>query len=161
MITGDKNLLAEKLNTLQEVYAKPKISGAAFLIWWDTLKEFDHNDVFTVLGYWANSNSRPPLPNDVWKVCNEKRTEAVELKAAREAASNRAILPFDFRPNAYGREMIKECLRLASNQRKPEGRQGWANKIIGMVECGDHVPYLTEQMARKRIAEVQPVEVDL
>ena len=153
MITGDKNLLAEKINTLQEVYSKPKISGAAFLVWWETLKEFDHNDVFTVLGYWANSNAKPPLPNDVWKVCNEKRTASIEQKAAVEAASNRAILPHDFRPNSHGKAMIKECLKLASAQRKPEGRQGWAHKIMDMIERGDNVPYITEQIARKRLAE--------
>lgn len=153
MHSNDKNLLAEKLNTLQEVYGKPKITVPAFQVWWETLKEFDHNDVFTVLGYWAANNSKPPLPNDVWKVCNEKRTEAIEAKAARERASNRAEIPFDFKPNEYGRKMLRSCFDILGNKREPEGRYEWARNIVGMDAKGEPVPYITLKLASDRLKE--------
>lgn len=154
MHANDKNLLAEKLNTLQDVYGKQKITVPAFQVWWETLKEFDHNDVFTVLGYWAAGNSRPPLPNDVWKMCNEKRTEAIEAKAVRERASNRAALPFDFKPNEYGRKMLRACFEILSKKREPEGRYEWARKIVDMDARGAHVPYITIKLAQERLKEV-------
>ena len=94
-----------------------------------------------------------PTPKAVWDKLNSKRTETLEQKHAREEASNRANLPFEFRPNTHGRAMLKECLKLASTPRKPEGRYRWAEKIMRMVENGEHVPYLTQQIAEKRLAE--------
>ena len=149
------------LTGLADLYGKPVPTTAALQHWWETIKEFDYNDVMGCLGYWAKESNTMPTPKAVWDKLNSKRTESIEERAARERASNRATLPHDFRPTSHGRAMIKECLRIISQPRIKEGRQGWANKIIGMVERGEHVPYLTEQMARKRIAEVQPVEVDL
>lgn len=150
---NDKTLLAEKLNTLQEVYGKPKITVPAFQVWWETLREFDHSDVFTVLGYWPTCNSKPPLPADVWKVCNEKRTESLEAKAARERASNRATIPHDFRPTEYGRRMLKECFAIMAKKRRPEGRREWAEKILRQYDDGERVPFITMKLAMDRIAE--------
>lgn len=155
MRSEDKTLLADKINSLQDVYGKQKITAAAFLIWWETLKEFDHNDVFTCLGYWAANNSRPPLPNDVWKACNEKRTEAIEVKAARERASNRAPIPHDFHPTEYGRMILKACYEILGRKREPEGRHEWARKIIDMDAGGQYVPFITLKIARDRMKEVE------
>lgn len=153
MLPNDKALLAERLNILQEVYGKPRITAQAFLVWWEILREYDHNDVFTVLGYWAANNAKPPLPNDVWKMCNEKRTAAIEEKAARERASNRAVLPHDFRPTEYGRRMLRECLAILARKRQPEGRYEWAEKIMRMRDAGENVPFYTVQLAATRLAE--------
>jgi hypothetical protein len=38
-------------------------------------------------------------------------------------------------------------------KKKPEGRYGWAEKIMKMVEDGENVPYLTRKIAQDRLAE--------
>lgn len=143
------------LTGLADLYGKPAPTTAALLHWWETIKEFDYTNVMECLGYWAKESNSMPTPKAVWDKLNAKRTETIEQKAAREAASNRAILPYDFRPNTNGREMIKECLKLASTQRKPEGRYEWARKIMRMIDEGEHVPYLTQQIAQKRLDELR------
>lgn len=158
MLTNDRPKLIDAINALHDLYGKPKLSAGAAQIWWDTVKEFDHNDIFTILGYWAQRHGKQPMPADVWRDANDMRTESIEQKAARERASNRSTLPHDFRPTQQGRAMIKECLRIVSQPRKPEGRQGWAHKIMDMIERGENVPYYTEQQARKRLAESHAAE---
>lgn len=154
MQSEDKSLLADKLNALQDVYGKPPITAKAFVIWWETLREFSHVDVFTILGYWAVNNSKPPLPNDVWKQCNEKRTDALENKARHERESNRLPVSKDFKPTEYGRKMLKECLRILSKKRDSEGRHGWARKIMSMQKDGANLHYFTVSKAMSRLKEI-------
>jgi len=141
------------LNGLADLYGKPQATQAAQVHWWETIKEFDYNDVMGCLGYWAKESNAMPTPKAVWDKLNSKRTESIEEKAAMERASNRASIPFDFKPTEHGRMMIKECLAIVSNPRKPEGRYGWAEKIMKMVENGENVPYLTRKIAQDRLAE--------
>jgi len=147
------------LSGLAELYGKPAPTTAALLHWWETIKEFDYTDVMGCLGYWAKESNTMPTPKAVWDKLNSKRTESIEERAARERASNRAIIPHDFRPTPQGRRMIQECLRIVSQPRRKEGRQGWANKIMQMVDDGERVPYLTQQIAQRRLAEVRAEEV--
>jgi hypothetical protein len=144
---------------LADLYGKPHPTAAAAIHWWETLKEFDYNDVMGCLGYWAKESTVMPSPKAVWDKLNSKRTESIEERAARERASNRAMIPHDFRPTPQGRRMIQECLRIVSQPRRKEGRQGWANKIMQMVDDGERVPYLTQQIAQRRLAEVRSEEV--
>ena len=147
------NEVTASLAGLADVYGKPHPTKAALVHWWETLKEYDYNEVMGLLGYWAKESGKMPTPKDAWDRLNARRTENIEERAARERASNSATLPHDFRPTPQGRAMIKECLRIVSQPRKPEGRQGWAHKFIDMIERGERVPYYTEQKARKRLSE--------
>lgn len=153
MHDNDKTEFFNRLNGIMEVFGKPKLTPAAAQVWWDTVRDLDHNDAFTVLGYWAQSNSKPPAPRDVWQAANNARTERLEERAARERDSNRGMVATDWRPNEYGRKMLKECLRVLSNRRKPEGRYEWAKKIVNRNESGAVVPYITLKLARDRLAE--------
>lgn len=159
MIESDKTEFFSRLNGLMEIFGKPKITTAAAQIWWDTVRNLDHNDAFTVLGYWAQNNHKPPAPADVWRIANDARTNRLEEKAAIERSSNRAMVPHGFRPTPQGRRMIQECLRIVSHPRRKEGRQGWARKIMQMVDDGERVPYITQQLAQRRLAEVSTEEV--
>lgn len=158
-----KNHMTEvvaSLNGLADVYGKAHPTQAAQVHWWETLKEFDYNDVMGCLGYWAKESNAMPTPKSVWDKLNGRRVESLEERAARERASNRARLPHDFRPTPQGRMMIQECLRIVSQPRRKEGRIGWANKIIAMHERGEDVPYITVKIARDRLKEIEPERVE-
>lgn len=154
MIDSDKPEFFSRLNGLMEIFGKPKITTAAAQVWWDTVRSLDHTDAFTVLGYWAQNNHKPPAPADVWRIANDARTNRIEEKAAIERSSNRATIPHGFTPTPQGRRMVQECLRIVAQPRRREGRQAWAKKVIRMIADGENVPYLTQQIAQRRQAEL-------
>jgi len=161
MIESDKTEFFSRLNGLMEIFGKPKITAAAAQIWWDTVRNLDHNDAFTVLGYWAQNNHKPPAPADVWRIANDARTNRLEEKAAQERSSNRGMVAHDFRPTETGRRALKACIEVLKNKPRPEGRYNWARRIVAMHERGDDVPHITVQIARKRLSEIDPNRIDL
>jgi hypothetical protein len=161
MLTNDRPKLIEAINSLHDLYGKPKLTTGAAQIWWDTVKEFDNNDIFTIFGYWAQRHGKHPMPADVWRDANEMRTNRIEEKAAFERSSNRGMVAHDFRPNEVGRRALKACIAMLKDKPKPEGRHGWARKIVAMHARGENVPYLTLQIARQRLDEIDPNWIDL
>jgi hypothetical protein len=146
---------------LADLYGKPQPTPAAQIHWWETLKEFDYTDVMSCLGYWAKESTSMPTPKAVWDKLNSRRTEAIEEKAAFERSSNRGMVAHDFRPNEVGRRALKACIAMLKDKPKPEGRHGWARKIVAMHARGENVPYLTLQIARQRLDEIDPNRIDL
>ncbi len=145
MLDQDKPDFFARLNGLQEVYGKPKITPAAAQIWWDTVRELDHNDVFGVLGYWAQSNTKPPAPADVWRVSNDKRTHRLEEKSERERAQNRGN-PADQWHGAtpYGREMLRRIVDMLEH---PQPQRPWPEKALARVHAGEALPFITRKWA--------------
>ena len=108
MLANDKQQFFDTLQSVMDVFGKQRITPGAAQIWWDTLKEFDHNAVFTTLNYWAQYNAKPPLPADVWKQLNDQRTASLEKKAAIERSENRGDrLPADYSPTPEGKALFK------------------------------------------------------
>jgi hypothetical protein len=97
----------------------------------------------------------------VWDKLNSRRTEAIEEKAAFERSSNRGMVAHDFRPNEVGRRALKACIAMLKDKPKPEVRHDWARKIVAMHARGENVPYLTLQIARQRLDEIDPNRIDL
>lgn len=101
--------VAKSLEGLADVFGKPHPTKAAMVHWWETLKEFDYNDVMGVFGYWAKESNRMPTPKEVWDKLNDARTQAIERKAKQERAENRGDrLPSDWHPTEYGRKMMAQ-----------------------------------------------------
>ena len=91
-----------------DVFGKQRLTAGAAQIWWDSVKEFDHNDVFTALNFWPQYNSKPPIPADIWRHLNEKRTTTLEEKAKSERLVNTGrALPDDYAPTPEGKALFK------------------------------------------------------
>ena len=117
MHESDKPEFFARLNGIMECFGKPKVTQAAAQVWWDTIRDQDHNDVLTVLGYWAQGNSKPPTPRDIWGEANNRRTDRLETKAAQERAVNRGdSRPDGYAPTEYGRRMSRACVAMAGRR---------------------------------------------
>ena len=151
MNSSDKVQLIEQVNTIYEVYGKARITPGAAQIWWDTLKEFDHNDIFTILGYWAQSHQKPPLPADVWNEANDKRTDKLERKAAMERVQNRGdVLAMWQGPTKYGRIMMQAIHDMLAN---PRSQRPWPEKVLDRVRNGENPPYISRKWASEYFAK--------
>ena len=75
---------ASTLNSLAEVFDKKSVTPKALEIWFDTLKEFDTNRVFSMLNGWAKTHTKFPAPGELWKALNEDSTEKRERQAVAE-----------------------------------------------------------------------------
>lgn len=149
MHANDMPVLGEKLNGLADVFGKQHVSKAALGVWWDTIKEFDHNEVFGVLGYWAQGNSRMPTPADVWKVLNERRTSNLEEKARQERLVNtgRAV-PSGYHPTHEGKALFSVIRAWMNGPRRPI-----EEAILEAHRNGAVLPYSVLRNARLKLSD--------
>lgn len=145
MLDSDKIEFLNQVNGLMEVFGKPKLTAAAAQVWWSTIRDQDHNDVFTCLSFWAQSNSKPPAPRDIWTQANDARTNRLETKSSQEARQNREFSPSDWRgATQHGKRMLREILAMVA---RPSQSQPWPEKALSRVTAGEHVPYITRKLA--------------
>jgi hypothetical protein len=146
-----KNHMAEvqkSLAGLANLFQKTPPNGEALVHWWETLKEFDINDIMTTLGYWARDNSKMPTPHDVWKTLNDSRTDKLEQKARYEASENRQPIGRNsgWAPTEYGKRMLKEMIAMLSEPGPDKKR--WAYRLKEREERGEKLPYISKKMWR-------------
>lgn len=104
----DKAQLFDRLNAINEVFGKPKLSTAAAQVWWDTLRDQANNDVFGALTDWTTSNTKPPAPSDIWKMANNAGLARREAKAEQERLVNTGrALPEGYGPTPEGRAYFR------------------------------------------------------
>jgi hypothetical protein len=145
MHDSDKIEFLSQVNGLMEVFSKPKLTASAAQVWWTTIRDLDHNDVFAALGYWAQSNSRPPAPRDIWTQANDARTGRLETNADQEARQNRNFSPSDWRgATPQGKRMLRAIQDLVDNQ-KPTIL--WPDKVLSRVLSGESMPYISRKWA--------------
>jgi len=85
---------------------------------------------------------------------NARPDFSIEARKAKSLAAANAAVPEEIRKMTLSEHRKNFTESIAKfGQRKREGRYVWAYKIIDMIERGEHVPMITEQHARKRLAE--------
>jgi len=115
--------LGKRLNKLAEVLERKPLTEAAVLGWFDVLKEFPAPHVFSLIDGWAKTHPKFPVPNDLWKVCNEgaaetrERVAVAEKKAFDEGWKKAAATP-------YGKQQLAEIRKILSAP-KPTPEQHW------------------------------------
>ena len=136
MNNNDLPQFSQTVNNILAVYGKQPLAQGGIKVWWDTLKEFDHNAVFTSLSYWPQHNAKPPVPHDLWKQLNESRTSILEEKARVERLENTGRkLPEGYGPTQAGRVMMRILKDFLQNSKIPV----W-HRVLDSHENGEAVP---------------------
>ena len=119
--------------------------------WFETLKEFPAPVVFGALSNWAKLNHKFPVPNDVWKICNERASETrervavAEKKAFEEGWKKAAATP-------YGRQKLLEIKQILSAP-KPTPDQHW-RRVLKTPELPEATYRMAESFFARRSLEV-------
>lgn len=150
MSPEDKSLLANALNTLMEVYGKARLTPAVFQVWWDVLKEFQREAVFTAISYWPQTHSKPPVPAELWNLLNERRTQALEAKAKAERLENTGqAKPKDYAPTKEGKAFFRFVRAWMRQRGKPIHEA-----VLDFHENSEELPQSVVIWARERIEEL-------
>lgn len=101
---------------------------AGMVVWIQTLKEFPFNELRDQLDAWAKRSNKMPTPHDLWKACNEQRTDRLEQTAKVEKVAFRLDAERTFkRSDRVGRALhaLSEELRNAP----PRDPKEWAHVL--------------------------------
>lgn len=114
MKTHDAPQLSAHLTKLAETYDRKPLTAEALKVWFDTLKEFGAELIFSLLAGWPKQHQKFPVPSEVWAIANNIGTADRERSAALERSVNSQ--PVKFERTEQGRvasERIKELLEHA------------------------------------------------
>lgn len=136
----DNAVLQERLEEAYGAFGKnlpPKAAKA----WVQTCKEFPIEDVVSALDVAVKSHTRPPVPADIWKLCNEWRTDRIEREAKEfKAKEEREAAAFwggrATKGNAVAEDSLREMKEILARPR-PHPKQ-WARKIIARYHAGEY-----------------------
>jgi hypothetical protein len=135
MRTEDVRRLGMRLGQLAEAFDRKGPSENAMLVWLDTLKEFSLFEVESMLVDMPKRLTKFPSPADVWKACNERRSDRIENEA-RAHRLDEVPRVTSFVPNsALGR---REMMKIRTILAKPRpSKRDWIDKIFKRHEDGD------------------------
>lgn len=131
----DLPTLAERLGQLAEAFDRKPPTPGAMLVWLDVLKEFALPEVESMLVDMPKRLTKFPAPADVWKACNERRSDRIENEArlhAREVIKRVSEFPVD--STVSRREMAK--IKAIVSKQRPSHR-AWIDRIFQRHEDGD------------------------
>lgn len=131
----DLPTLAERLGQLAEAFERKSPTPGAMLVWLDALKEFPLHEVESMLVDMPKRLTKFPAPADVWKACNERRSERIE-NAARLHAKEQPIRVAHLQADSFiaRREMAKIKAILA----KPRpSKRAWIEAVFKRHEDAD------------------------
>jgi len=147
--------VSQSLSGLFELFGRNPPTDGALIHWWETLKEFDYNDVMACLGYWARDNNKPPTPADVWGKLNDQRARQLEAKASAEAVQNKSRYlggSHHSGPTEYGRKMLSEMKKILSKDNSDK-YSNWHLRVLEKHANGHDVPYISLKRARQLVGE--------
>lgn len=127
--------LAERLGQLAEAFDRKPPTPGALLVWLDVLKEFHIFEVESMLVDMPKRLTKFPAPAEVWKACNERRSDHIESQArilARELVQRVTQLPTR---TPIARQALREIKAIAS-QKRPAKRE-WISRILQRHAEGD------------------------
>lgn len=135
MRTEDVKELGARLGQLAEAFDRKAPTPGAMLVWLDVLKEFPLHDVESMLVDMPKRLTKFPAPAEVWKACNERRSDRIENEARLRA---REITPrpsqFPVRTGVARQEMAK--IKAIVSKQRPSQR-AWIDRIFQRHEDGD------------------------
>ncbi len=157
-------VLAGRLNELAEAFNHRPPSPNALKVWLDVLKEFQIGEVQSVLTDLPKRAIKFPAPADVWKACNERRTERIENEARTQRAMP-VIRPTHFPvSSAIGRQELAKIKAILSKPRP--SKRAWIDKIFKREAEQDPTlgPYaiaLAHDAHKKLSRSRPPVDIEL
>ena len=145
MNSTDFKDLVPRLNALCEVYDRKPLTDAALKVWWEALEPVSAFGAHQVLGNWARTRSRFPLPGEVYEAANnfdiDRRERVVAEERATIATEERHI-----GATPQGREAMRLIREVIANKAKPGDAKDWARRILDRF--ADHDPTLTDNAFR-------------
>ncbi len=116
------------VSQLADALSPRPLSQAAMAIWVSALKEFPLPDLVSQLDAWAKRSTKMPAPADIWKACNEMRTERIEQTAKAEARDFRLESERTFRrSDRIGAEL--RALTAELRDAPPRDPKEWAQVL--------------------------------
>ena len=135
MRTEDLRPLGMRLTQLAEAFDRKSPSQNALLVWLDVLKEFPLFEVESMLVDMPKRLTKFPAPADVWKACNERRSDRIENEARIHRLEQTPSVT-SFVPNsAVGRRELAKIKVILSHSRP--SKQAWIDQIQQRHEDGD------------------------
>ena len=131
----DLPVLTERLGQLAEAFDRRAPTAGAMLVWLDVLKEFQLPEVESMLVDMPKRLTKFPAPADVWKACNERRSDRIENEARIHRLEQTPSVT-SFVPNsAAGRRELAKTKVILSHSRP--SKQAWIDQIQQRHEDGD------------------------
>ncbi len=128
-------VLAGRLNELAEAFNHRPPSTNALKVWLDVLKEFQIGEVQSVLTDLPKRAIKFPAPADVWKACNERRSDRIENEARqRRAEPPLRVAQMPARSEIARAEM--KIIREVLAKSRPSKR-AWIDKILQLQRARD------------------------
>ena len=131
----DLPVLTERLGQLAEAFDRRAPTAGAMLVWLDVLKEFQLPEVESMLVDMPKRLTKFPAPADVWKACNERRTERIEAETRQRNLERTTSITSMPANTAIARRELAKIKAILSKPR-PSPR-AWIDKIFKRHEDGD------------------------
>lgn len=101
---------------------------AGMTVWLQTMKEFPFPDVRTQLDAWAKRSTKMPAPADLWKACNDARTERIEQQAKVDGVRHQREADAAFkRSDKLG--LALRALAVSLRDQLPRDPKEWAHSL--------------------------------
>lgn len=118
----------ERLVQLADALGGRAPTQAGLAIWIQTLKEFQFHEISDQLDAWAKRSTKMPAPADVWKACNEYRTDRLEQAAKVEKVRERKEADAAFkRSDRLGKALRALVVKLRDQE--PRDPKEWAETL--------------------------------
>ena len=154
MHRSDAAQLADKINALAEVFARPALTQRALEIWYDTLREFQTEAVFDCLNSWPKKHARFPAPSEVWTSVNERAINTREATAKQDHETALSTLPAPaWPPSATAEAHIAHIRELVRTWGRRRPGIWWAHRILERHAAGEYFAPISLRLANEAIAE--------
>lgn len=157
-------ILTERLTQLAEAFDRKPPTAGAMLVWLDVLKEFGLPEVESMLVDMPKRLTKFPAPADVYKACNERRSDRIEKETqifSRTMIERVTAMPVNT-PTA--REEMKKIREIISYPRP--NKRAWIERIFQQEAAKDksvcgYAVALAHQAQRKFSTARPPIDIEI
>ncbi len=135
MRTEDLRRLGQRLGQLAEAFDRKPPTEGALLVWLDVLKEFSLFEVESMLVDMPKRLTKFPSPADVWKACNERRSDRIENEAKVRNLQDPPRVTSIATNTAIARAEMAKIKAILAKPRP--SKRAWIDKIFQRHEDGD------------------------
>lgn len=135
MIDADKKQFQYMLNTVMQVYNKPKLSKEVLIAWWSKLHKYEVIDIRVALDRWIDEGKFAPTISDIVELCPSHQPIYVALPP-----------PVSLVDNKRHADEVKQAVTKMVKPR--HDYRAWAKKII---DNPAHYPDISLRLAQEAL----------
>lgn len=137
LIDADKKEFKRMMNALMDCCYKPNLTNDALRVWWQKLEKYEFETVAKAFDTYTNTSQKPPLFDDIIKLCQHKVTIFARLLSPLAQAENKQ----------HSAEVLKF---VADGLNKTKDMKGWARDLISGKKISNQ-PDLAIKMAKEAL----------